>query len=61
MREREETKLARAYSQKAEETRIVVGNQHEQEMEKKLMYKRELKDKMQASLFFEKNRLDLDH
>jgi hypothetical protein len=53
--------MGRAYNQKAQETRIVIGNQHEQEMDKKVLYKREMREKMQAKLFFDKGRLELDH
>jgi hypothetical protein len=35
IREREEAKLLRVYNQKAQESRIVIGHHHEEEMDKK--------------------------
>ena len=34
-RERQEAKLLRVYNQKAQESRIVIGHHHEEEMDKK--------------------------
>ncbi len=51
-RERQEAKLLRVYSQKAQESRIVIGHHHDEEMDKKQQYVREMKEKMLAKLNF---------
>lgn len=61
MRERQEAKLLRVYNQKAQESRIVIGHHHEEEMDKKQQYVREMKEKMMARLNFQKGRMELEH
>ena len=60
-RERLEAKVVRIYSQKAQETRIIIGHQQEEENDKKQLYMRELKEKMADRLAIEKSRMEMEN
>ncbi len=58
--DREETRLRKLYKEKAQDEIITLQQRQEEIIEKKLGYKRELRDRMLAQLANEKSRIELE-
>jgi hypothetical protein len=60
VREREAAKIYRAYTQRLTEDRATINQQQDEAMDKKSLYKKELREKLKARVAIEKGRLELE-
>lgn len=60
IREREESKVVRAFKERTQEECLSMYQRNEEQMDKKEAYKRELKEQMNSRIAVEKNRINLE-